>query len=128
VRAFLLNREYPGNVRELKQLTSRIAYRHVGTGPITLGDLPENERAAAWVPPEWPDPEFLSSVRRAMERGVGLKEIVRTASEAAIRVAVSAEGGNLHQAALKLGVTDRALQLRKARGRRRHVPSQYEPL
>jgi DNA-binding NtrC family response regulator len=33
VRDFLLLRDYPGNVRELKQLVTRIAHRHVGTGP-----------------------------------------------------------------------------------------------
>ena len=37
VRAFLLHRAYPGNVRDLRQLVSRIASRHVGPGPITAG-------------------------------------------------------------------------------------------
>jgi DNA-binding NtrC family response regulator len=46
VREHLLRRAYPGNVRDLKQLASRVANRHVGPGPITGGDLPEDERPA----------------------------------------------------------------------------------
>ena len=41
VKEYLLNRQYTGNVRELKQLVTRIRYRHVGEGPITVGALPE---------------------------------------------------------------------------------------
>ncbi|MGH8627021.1 MAG: sigma-54-dependent transcriptional regulator, partial [Gammaproteobacteria bacterium] len=44
VRDHLQRRTYPGNVRELKQLVTRISQRHVGDGPITLGDLPEEEK------------------------------------------------------------------------------------
>jgi transcriptional regulator with GAF, ATPase, and Fis domain len=127
VRQLLVCRQYPGNVRELRQLTARMAYRHVGTGPITLGDVPEDERGAAPLSTDWPDADFLNSVRRAMVRGIGLKEITRAASETAIRIAMTEERGNLHQAALKLGVTDRALQLRKAHDRRNAGQWSYEP-
>ena len=44
VRQYLLRRAYPGNVRDLRQLISRIACRHVGPGPITVGDIPDDER------------------------------------------------------------------------------------
>jgi transcriptional regulator with GAF, ATPase, and Fis domain len=117
VREYLLRRAYPGNVRDLKQLAARIAYRHVGPGPVTLGDLPEDERPAEAVEGGWPDGDFETSIRRALTQGVGLKDIGRLASEMAIRVAVSAEEGNLQRAAQRLGVTDRALQMRKAQGR-----------
>src|SRR5213076_2429176 len=40
VQHFLIRRRYPGNVRELKQLVGRICSRHVGPGPITIGDVP----------------------------------------------------------------------------------------
>jgi transcriptional regulator with GAF, ATPase, and Fis domain len=119
VRELLLGREYPGNVRDLKQLAARISYRHVGPGPVTLGDLPHDER-----PPgpggAWPDPELELSLRRALAQGVGLKDIGRLASETAIRLALGAEEGNLQRAAQRLGVTDRALQMRRAQGRQ-HV-------
>lgn len=114
VREFLLRREYPGNVRDLRQLAARIGYRHVGPGPVTLGDLPEDERPAVAGDGGWPDAQFEVSIRRALAQGVGLKDIGRLASETAIRVAVSSEEGNLQRAAQRLGVTDRALQLRRA--------------
>jgi transcriptional regulator with GAF, ATPase, and Fis domain len=44
VERHLATRLYPGNVRELRLLMARIAARHVGPGPITLGDLPTAER------------------------------------------------------------------------------------
>jgi hypothetical protein len=86
----------------------------VGPGPITRGDLPEDERPAAEGGGGWPDAAFEVSIRNALEQGVGLKDIGRLASETAIRVAVRAEEGNLRRAAQRLGVTDRALQMRKA--------------
>ena len=46
VREYLLNRAYPGNVRDLRQLIARISSRHVGPGPITIGDLPDDEHPA----------------------------------------------------------------------------------
>jgi len=115
VREYLLRREYGGNVRELKALVERMARRHVGPGPFTVGDIDEAERPApdgeARV---WQGAEFEEAVRRAVACGVGLKEIASAATEAAIRIAVGEEGGNLQRAARRLGVTDRALQLRRA--------------
>jgi len=45
---------------------------------------------------------------------VGLKEIGRLAASSAIRIAVGEANGNLQVAARRLGVTDRALQIRRA--------------
>lgn len=115
VRTYLLQRDYAGNVRDLKQLISRIVYRHVGSGPITLGDIPEEERPLAELEEkEWRDTPFEQAIRQALSLGVGLKEIGRAAEETAIRIAVDDEKGNLQQAASRLGVTDRALQMRRA--------------
>ena len=66
---------------------------------------------------------FEHSIRRALAQGVGLKEIGRAAEETAIRITVGNENGNLQQAARKLRVTDRALQMRRA-ARRRHKQTQ----
>jgi transcriptional regulator with GAF, ATPase, and Fis domain len=46
VRRYLLQRSYPGNIRELKHLVARLSTRHVGPGPITLGSIPDDERPA----------------------------------------------------------------------------------
>ena len=47
--------------------------------------------------------------------GAALKEIGRAAEDVAVRYATDEEDGNLHRAASRLGVTDRALQLRRAK-------------
>ncbi len=118
VKECLLKREYVGNVRELKQLVTRISHRHVGGGPITVGDIPEEDRPTEdTLEADWQDHRFEDVVRRAVALGAGLKEISQAASNAAIRVAVGSEEGSLQRAADKLGVTVRALQMRRANQR-----------
>ena len=110
-----MRRPFPGNVRDLKQLVARIAFRHVGPGPITVGDLPEEERPTVEPgPADWYAGAFEAAIRQALTLGVGLKEISRAAENAAVRIAVGDESGNLRRAAGRLGVTDRALQMRRA--------------
>lgn len=121
VQELLLARDYPGNIRELRQLVGRMARRHAGSGPITAGDVPLEERPAGPLadndaPSEsdgWPDAGFERSIRRALASGVCLKDIGAYARETAVVIAVREAGGNLQQAARALGVTDRALQLRR---------------
>jgi hypothetical protein len=62
------------------------------------------------------DSTFDTAVRHALALGIGLKDIGRRATDAAIRVAVGDAQGNLQEAARQLGVTDRALQMRRASG------------
>jgi transcriptional regulator with GAF, ATPase, and Fis domain len=115
VRDLLCGREYPGNVRELKQMVTRLANCHVGSGPITVGDVPEDKRPQ--LPSNenhWCDRHFEDAIRRALAKGVGLKEIGSAAERIAVDLAISDAGGNLQLAAERLGVTDRALQLRRA--------------
>ena len=119
VREYLLKRDYPGNVRELKQLVSQISYRHVGDGPITVGDLPAEEKPTPEMLNDWCDARLEQTIRHALLLGVGLKEISQTATETAIQIAVDEEQGNLQRAARKLGVTDRTLQLRRANKQQR---------
>jgi len=120
VREYLLNRAYPGNVRDLRQLIARISSRHVGPGPITIGDLPDDEHPANAPEKEsWRVPEFERSIAQALSLGIGLKEIGQAAAETATRIAMQEENGNLRNAARRLGVTDRALQMRRA-ARRQH--------
>jgi transcriptional regulator with GAF, ATPase, and Fis domain len=118
VSEYLLNREYKGNIRELRQLMERIAHRHTGPGPVTPGDIPEEDRPRdGEIDQSWPDREFERSISRAVATGTGLKKITQMAAETAIRIAVRSEGNNLQMAARRLGVTDRTLQLRRATGR-----------
>ena len=119
VSEYLVNRDYPGNIRELRQVVMRIMDRHPGPGPITVGDIPEEERPGAghgWD--EWCDESFGRAIHRALSSGVRLKDIGRAAEEIAVSIAVSEENGSLQRAASRLGVTDRALQMRRAHGNR----------
>jgi transcriptional regulator with GAF, ATPase, and Fis domain len=118
VKQYLLNKDYPGNVRELRHLIQRIAHRHVGPEAITAGDIPEEDRPAGGeLPRAWPNAQFDKTMSDAILVGAGLREITQITTETAIRLALQSENGNLQRAASKLGVTDRALQLRKASGR-----------
>jgi transcriptional regulator with GAF, ATPase, and Fis domain len=125
VKEYLLNRDYPGNVRELRHLIQRMAHRHVGPGSITAGDIPEEDRPSLgeWMR-AWPNEQFDKTITEAILLGAGLKEITQITTETVIRIAVQSENGNLQRAASKLGVTDRALQLRKASGRIASLGSQ----
>jgi transcriptional regulator with GAF, ATPase, and Fis domain len=128
LRDYLLMREYPGNVRDLKQIVSRIMYRHVGSGLITVGDVPKEERPTVEISEmPWCDAAYENAIRRALALGVGLKEIGRVAEETAVRIAVGDENGNLQRAASKLGVTDRALQLRRAARRQNEQTRDIDP-
>ncbi len=117
-------------MRELRQLVERIGDRHVGPSAITIGDIPEDEWAEAEAAGSAGDADgevtpgaprapagattFDAAVFQALNQGFGLREIGRVATEAAIRVALASEDGNLRRAAKRLGVTDRALQMRRA--------------
>jgi transcriptional regulator with GAF, ATPase, and Fis domain len=113
---FLLLRDYPGNVRELQQLVNRIASKHLGEGPITIGDIPRAD---------WPDFARLSTAPTSIEleagvksllyQGLGLKEIKEQVTEVAKQVAIRHENGNLKLAAHRLGCSERILQMHTAR-------------
>jgi transcriptional regulator with GAF, ATPase, and Fis domain len=120
VRDYLLGRMYPGNVRDLRHLVARISSRHVGPGPITVGDISVDEHpAVSSGHGSWRNADFEQAIRHALAIGVGLKEISQAAAETAMRIAVDNENGSLQLAARRLGVTDRALQMRRA-ARRKH--------
>jgi transcriptional regulator with GAF, ATPase, and Fis domain len=124
VLAYLLTRDYPGNVRDLKQLATRMIYRHVGSGPITVGDIPENERPTQPVAPILSDPIIEQAVLRALACGVSLRDIRRRIEDIAVNIAINAGQGSMREAAMRLGVTVRTLQLRRAA--RRQLPDQIK--
>ena len=123
VEQVLLHRDYPGNLRDLRQLAARVAARHVGPGPITPGDLPLEERpfrpsdpiptagekAAAQASP------FQAAVGWALDQGLGLGDIKEGIADVAVAMAIEESGGKVRSAAQRLGIRDRAVQLRLAR-------------
>ena len=118
VVALLEQRQYPGNVRDLRQLALRISARHVGPGPITPGDVPDEERPAVSATAHEAAVRLLDvAVEAALAAGMGYREIRDGASDAAVRLAVRQCGDDLQDAARRLGVTDRMLQKWRADGR-----------
>jgi len=80
-----------------------------------VGDVPEDERPCGNDRPDTRGEEGMeSAIRSAIAFGVSLKEIERTAGELAEKIVIEEEQGNLQRAAARLGVTDRALQMRRA--------------
>ncbi|WP_127127385.1 sigma 54-interacting transcriptional regulator [Georgenia sp. SYP-B2076] len=120
VAAVVTDRDYPGNVRDLRQLAVRVAARHVGDGPVTPGDLPPDDRPAVGAVPTtrargWAD-DLAVAVRGALVAGVGLRRLKETTAALATEVAL-AEGGGAAGAARLLGVSRRAVDYRTAGGR-----------
>lgn len=119
VQEFLLTRDYPGNIRELRHLVHLMAARSGGQGPITIGDVPLH--AASFMDSKACQRRagsgFEMAVRLAFLRGMTLKEISREATVMAMEIALEVEG-NLQAAAERLGVCKRTLELRRASERR----------
>jgi transcriptional regulator with GAF, ATPase, and Fis domain len=120
VKAYFLTREYPGNVRDLQNLVFSIMANHVGVGPITVGDIPIEERPSNTNMGEsLRNLRTEQDVRGALAAGWELRDIKRVIEETAIQVAVNDAGGDLSLAADKLGVTVRTVQSRRAQYRSR---------
>jgi transcriptional regulator with GAF, ATPase, and Fis domain len=105
VRQLLVNRDYPGNVRDLRALALRIVHRYLGTGLVTVGDIPDRDRPAA-APPPAGGHELDDGVGRCLAQGATLQDIAAAAQDAAMRLAVRREAGELERAAESLGVSE----------------------
>ena len=115
VYSYFMTRNYPGNIRELQHLVKRVAMRHVGDGPITIGDIPFIDRPESSAGEDrMVNQEFSGAIHKALACGMKLKDIKEVAAEVAITLAMEGENGINKNAADKLGITNRALQLRLA--------------
>ena len=112
VQKYLVQRAYPGNVRELKNLTARMLTRYVGPGPLTIGDLPLEERVQYLKQvPSHTDCNLETSVRQALEQGADLSTLIERVKYAAYSIALEEAGSSKQRAAARLGVSDRTLQM-----------------
>jgi transcriptional regulator with GAF, ATPase, and Fis domain len=112
VMDYLVQRNYPGNIRELKQLIQRIALKHVKHKKITIGEVPIDDRNS------------LTTGEKLNGNMNGMETLIRTAlltgenwwnlknkiSETAIQVALDLEGNNKQKAAERLSVDVRTVQ------------------
>ncbi|WP_433158551.1 sigma-54-dependent transcriptional regulator [Kribbella sp. CA-247076] len=118
VEQALRRRDYPGNLRDLRQLAHRVASRHVGPGPVTPGDLPPSDRPMPTAgTADRRAPSLMDSIRQQLRQGMTLKELRDHVADLAVTAALEESGGSMRAAAARLGVTDRALQLRRAKRR-----------
>lgn len=76
-------------------------------GSRSVSDKPE-ERLA---PRQRPERYFEVAIRYALELGIGLSRIQQMAAETAIHMVLEQEGDHKQRAALRPGVTDRALPI-----------------
>jgi transcriptional regulator with GAF, ATPase, and Fis domain len=128
VAQLLESREYPGNVRDLRQVAMRAAARHVGPGLITPGDIHPADRAfhrSATSDGHAHElneddnltPILTDAVRAALADGVRLKELKEMVAEMATSIALE-ETGNVARAADRLGISTRAINYRRSNGKR----------
>ena len=96
-----------------------MAARHVGCGPVTPGDLAPADR-----PETLPVPRARGGARAGrrasqaqLEAGSTLRDLREQVADLAVALTLQECGGNVRAAAARLGVTDRALHLRRAQNR-----------
>jgi transcriptional regulator with GAF, ATPase, and Fis domain len=114
---YVVSRTYDGNVRDLRLLMHSIARGYLGTGCITVGGIPEDQRPTSGASdPLWRDEMFEQAIRRAVLLGAPLKDIGKAAEETAVRFVLS-DAESTGEAARRLGVTTRAVQARRRAAR-----------
>lgn len=122
VADLLRTHPFEGNARELRQLMMQAAVKHCGGGYVSLGDLPQWWQASVASPasraqaePAHPAPwPARSAIAGWVQDGLGLRDITQRAGDMAIQEALEIEGHHVGRAARRLGITERAIQLRKA--------------
>jgi transcriptional regulator with GAF, ATPase, and Fis domain len=123
---YLMHREYPGNIRQLKALVARMVLQYPGAGPLTLGMIPAAERKITNhrpTPSKPADPQSASPIESMIFKGLSLKEIGRWAEDSAIQHAMELEDFNLPKVSRRLQCSVRALQLKLAAARESAEPT-----
>lgn len=118
VMEYLVQRPYPGNIRELHNLVSRIGLLYIGKGPITLGDIPRQDRSDYLKTTEcWYEHASLTErITEALNSGYDAKQIMDTIKSMVTRIALATANNN-KEVSLLLGKSERWIQLQKAKER-----------
>ena len=113
VADFLTSREYPSNAHDLLALVWAISARHVGPDAVTVGAIPPDERRRVSSDDlRWQGDDLERVIRRAVDAGASLKEIGETSRDVAVRIALAREGGDVRNAARRLGAAIRTVASR----------------
>jgi len=111
----LRNRDYPGNIRELKNEVHNICMRYSGNGPITLGDLPKAsfdlpllDDGIKW----YEKTELVELINQAIDEGYELKKIEEAIQSIATRITLQRVGKS-KDASRILGKSERWIQMQK---------------
>ncbi len=108
---FLVHRDYPGNVRQLKQLVQKIALKHLHHTKITIGEVPERDRHHGRHPASASNLVDLEGlIRKALLTGEDWWNLKDKIAETAIQVALELESNNKQKAADRLRVDVRTVQ------------------
>jgi transcriptional regulator with GAF, ATPase, and Fis domain len=112
VTEYLVNRHYPGNIRELRQLVQRLALKHTDHNKITIGEVPVNDRIQlnGICQAENNHDGIETLIRKALLTGQDWWKLKDKISETAIQVALDLENNNKQKAAERLGVDVRTVQ------------------
>jgi transcriptional regulator with GAF, ATPase, and Fis domain len=116
VMEYLVQRSYPGNIRELQNLIARIALKYIGKGPITFGDIPEYDRNTKFqFERHWYDnPHFTETITDALNSGFDVKNIMDNVKSMVTKIALASAGSN-KEVSQRLGKSERWIQLQKAK-------------
>jgi hypothetical protein len=90
--------------------------RQIDSFCYTLGDLPRDAICTSAPAESWCSGAFETAIAKAVEMGIGLKDISHFAAEAAIRIANRQLNGSTAEVAKLLKITPRALQMRRQKG------------
>jgi transcriptional regulator with GAF, ATPase, and Fis domain len=99
VLQLLAGMDFPGNVRELRNLVLRMHDRQRGFRQLSIGALPRELRPApAAVEERWRG-ELRSGIEGALSGGVGLSDLKRLVAQISYQVALDRSGGSAGEAA-----------------------------
>lgn len=107
---------WPGNVRELRAVAFAVANHLNGAREVRLAHLPRSLLGPGVCRTHGlaaPRSGLREAIREAVGSGATLNQILDSARDEAVRSAVDLAGGKSAEAAAKLGVSERMVQLRR---------------
>lgn len=108
--------DFPGNVRELRQLVRAMCGRYNGYGALSTNDIPRDylhKIGAAYFADY--EESFHQPVLTALHHGMDLKTLKEYVADIARTLTLQEEHGNMAKAAERLGITVRSLQQFRAK-------------